>query len=188
MKNNSINIGLFGSSFNPPHLGHFAVIKDLIRQKIFYEIWLIPVYAHPFDKKLLNFEDRLILLNLFLRDLNEASVKITTVERDLNNKPSYTYDTIVKLREHLPHAHFTLILGSDTKNDINLDKWYRYDDLKKIAGFYFVPRKGFEDSPYPDVSSSQIRGHLAKNESIDHLTTKSVADYLARHHLYRAGF
>lgn len=176
------NIGLFGSSFNPPHCGHFAVLKDLMDRQAFDEIWLLPVYQHPFGKDLLAYEKRLQLLNLLLKDLHEPRLKICTIEKELDRKPSYMFDTITELQKRHPKACFSLIVGSDVKNELH--KWYRSEDLQKKVNFYFIPRAGVETSPYPEVSSSLIRQKLKNKQSIAGLTTKAIENHIHQHGLY----
>lgn len=182
VKKQSKNIGLFGSSFNPPHLGHWAVLKDLAEQDLFDEIWLIPVYSHPFDKELAPFDQRLKMVELLWTDLNRDKIRISTIEKELNKSPSYTYNVVQELKSRYPNYKFTLILGSDAKNEF--DKWYRYQDLKQEVDFYFIPRKGFEDSSYPQVSSTEIRENMKKNKSVDELTTNKIAKYLKENKIY----
>lgn len=182
MEKNNKNIGLFGSSFNPPHLGHWAVLNDLSEKDIFDEIWLVPVFSHPFHKEMAPFEHRLKMVELLWTDLNRDKIKISTIEKELNKSPTYTYDVIQTLKSQYPDYQFTLILGTDTKNE--LPKWYRHEDLKKEAAFYFIPRKGHEDSPYPEISSSQIRHNLHAGKSVDELTTNKIAKYLRENKIY----
>lgn len=176
-------IGLFGSSFNPPQIGHYSVIKDLADQGIFDEIWLVPVYKHAFDKELLPFETRLDLANCLAKDVGSPNVKVSTVERDLGKTPTYTFDTVTALRTRHPDADFHMIVGSDVKND--LPKWHRIEELRHILNFHFIPRDGFEASPYPKVSSTEIRDKLRRGEAVTGLLSASVAEYVLKHGLYR---
>jgi len=178
-------IGILGSSFNPPHLGHLAVIEDLIKRDIFDQIWLIPVYYHAFTKNLAPFEERLALVDLLIRELPQNKVQVLSTEKDLGNKPSYTIDVVTTLKLEYPDCQFWLIVGSDIQKD--LDKWHRIDDLKKIIQFHFIPRKGYEKSPYPEISSSEIRARLKKGLPIDHLTTPEIVSYLKQKRVYDEG-
>jgi nicotinate-nucleotide adenylyltransferase len=182
MDNNNNNIGLLGASFNPPHLGHRAVVEDLLNKKVFDAIWLIPVYFHAFMKNLAPFSDRLAMTELLALNINKHNVKVLPIEQELNLKPSYTYDVLAALKTKFPHNSFSLILGSDIKS--NLNKWHRIDELKKLASFYFIPRKGFEESPYPEVSSTEIRERLKKGLSIEHLTTAEIVAYIENNKIY----
>lgn len=176
-------IGFFGSSFNPPHLGHYEVIKEILAQGQMDEIWLVPVNSHAFGKDLLDFNKRLQLVQALKQDLNDDRVKISTIENDLDLQPSYTVDVIEVLRDKCAGHEFQIIVGSDAKND--LPKWHRIDDLKKVASFYFVPRAGFEQSPFADVSSTQIRSKLAQNESVADLVSPAVNEVLIKNNWYR---
>lgn len=182
MKNNNKNIGLFGSSFNPPHQGHFKVLESLTKKRVFDAIWLVPVFRHPFDKNLAPFKVRIEMVDLLLKDLKNKTIQISMIEKELGKEPSYTYDTIVALKKQNPGTNFSLILGTDTKNELN--KWHRYKELKNLVGFYFIPRKGYEDSPFPKVSSTEIRNSLKEGKPIDGLTTKKIASYLIENKIY----
>lgn len=181
MKSN-FHIALFGSSFNPPHRGHLAIIKTFLQRALFDEIWLVPVYAHPFRKDLPSFNVRLALTKLLEQDIDDERVQVCSIEAELAKKPSYTFDTVTALKKKYPNAEFTLIVGSDVQKD--LDKWHNVDALKKIVSFYFVPRQGYEDSPFPQVSSSEIRTKCAAGEDIRTLTTEAIAKYLTKNRIY----
>jgi len=55
----SRHIALFGGSFNPPHEGHREIVRRLARRKSIDEVWVLPVWRHPFRKKLPSFKKRL---------------------------------------------------------------------------------------------------------------------------------
>lgn len=181
-KKTSKNIALFGSSFNPPQLGHLAVLRELVKKHHFDEVWLVPVYSHAFGKELAPFEDRLAMTKLLQAEIGSDCVKVNSIEKDLNKSPSYTFDVVSALIKKNPGVKLSLILGSDTRRD--LPKWHRIADLKKMVGFYFVPRAGLEASPFPNVSSTEIREKIHAGQSIDGLTTAAVADYIYEKKLY----
>jgi len=181
MKNANENIGVFGSSFNPPHLGHQAVLQDLLKKGLFDEIWLLPVFSHAFAKKLLPYEKRLEMTKLLAESLHSDKIKVSTAEKDLNKSPSYTFDIVSHFINKFPNHNYTLILGSDVRNDIH--KWHKVEELNKIVSFYFIPRKGYENSPYPEVSSSEILERLKKGEPVAHLVPNEIATYISRHPL-----
>lgn len=149
------NIGLFGSSFNPPHRGHEAVLSDLLRKNLFDEIWLIPVFMHPFNKDLMPFDTRLLLATLLAKSLNSPKIRVSTIERELGGDKSFAYDVVCALKEKNPSYRFTLIIGSDVENE--LSKWRRIAELKKLANFHVIARGGEVGSPYPKLSSTEIR-------------------------------
>jgi nicotinate-nucleotide adenylyltransferase len=178
-----LKIALFGSSFNPPHVGHVAVLEDLLAKNLFDGIWLLPVYNHAFGKELPPFEERVAMLKILIHDLGDTRVTISEIERELGKNPSYSIDTVTELKHRHPNIEFHMIAGSDVKTD--LDKWHRIAELKKILKFYFIPRLGYDKtSPYPKVSSSEIREKAIRGESITELTTPAIAEYIAKLGLY----
>lgn len=150
-----LKIALFGGSFDPPHPGHKAVLKKLLHEKTFDEIWIIPVFHHPFGKKISPYETRLALLKTMVEDLANSALKIIEVEKEIGKNPCYTLDVVKNLKSKFPLHRFTFVAGSDIKQD--LPKWHGYEDLKNEIDFYFVKRKGYEDSDLPEISSTEIR-------------------------------
>jgi nicotinate-nucleotide adenylyltransferase len=182
MPKKSNKIALFGGSFNPPHLGHLAVLRELAKNPDFDEIWVVPVCHHAFAKDLADFDVRLELLRLLIDEVGSKKLKISTVERDLGKTPNTTFDTVTHLKKQHPHSDFVIVMGSDAKKD--LPRWHRYEELKRLADFHFVTRKGYEESDMPEVSSSQIRERLKKGEDITKLTTRKIQDYLSKNRVF----
>ncbi|MCP5464313.1 MAG: nicotinate-nicotinamide nucleotide adenylyltransferase [Deltaproteobacteria bacterium] len=176
-------IGVFGSSFDPPHLGHVAVIEDLLHKKLFDEIWLMPVFKHAFGKKLAPFEERLAFLKALQEHIPDPALKVTSIEKELNLNPSYTVDVLKALVQKHPDAAFHLILGSDCRKD--LPKWKDSNTLQQLCDFYFIPRPGHESSPYPDISSTQIRKAAQAGQDLSTMTLPEIARLIADHKLYR---
>lgn len=178
----SRKIGLFGGSFNPPHLGHLEVLRQLLSQNLFDEIWIVPVFQHPFAKTLAPYPHRKHMVELMMSELGSPHIKLCEIEQELNQSPSYSYETVKALLHKHPHHKYHLIVGTDVQQE--LDKWHRSEELQEMAEFFFVPRKGFEDSPLPEVSSSEIREALALGQNIEKLTTKAIKDYIKTNQLY----
>lgn len=177
------NIGLFGASFNPAHNGHLAALRRALDSGRFDEVWLVPVGRHPFDKDLAPFSDRTAMARLLQKASGSAKVSVCEIENAAGLVPSYTYDTVHALCERHPNRRFTLILGSDAA--AGLSQWHRIDELRQLCGFYFVPRKGYEDSNLPEVSSSQVRARLAAGQEVGDLVPPSIAQFLTAQGLYR---
>lgn len=176
------HIALFGGSFDPPHLGHLAVIEDLLQQKCFDELWLVPVFHHPFAKPLTDYVHRLHMLRLIVQHVHNPTLKICEIEKELNATTSYFYNTLVALKQQHPTHHFHIVVGSDLKD--SLSKWHKFAELEKLAAFHFIPRAGFEKSPYPQISSTEIRAHIRTAEGLTNQVLPSIKDYIAKHQLY----
>ena len=174
-------IALFGGSFNPPHLGHLAILNYLLDQS-FDEVWVIPVYQHPFGKPLAPFDHRFHMLTLLCHHLNKHHYQILTLEKDSQKQPNYTIDTVKTLKSSYPTYHFTIVIGSD--QEVELQKWHHIEDLKKEADFFVLPRQGYHTSFLPNVSSSEIREKLKNQEDISAFTTAEIKKYLIEKRVY----
>lgn len=172
-------VAIFGGSFNPPHKAHTQVVQYLLG-KGFDEVWIMPAYKHAFNKNLLNFEDRIQMCRLAFSDCG-SRVLIKETEKELGGV-SYTYDLMTHLTKENPGIRFSFVMGSDCKE--SLHQWYRYEDLKKIVDFFFIPRPGYEDSPFMDISSTELRECLKQNQDISDFVDPKVEKYLKEKSLY----
>ncbi len=172
-------IGIFGGSFNPPHLGHVAICKTVLRQGMVGEVWVIPCYLHPSDKSLVAFEHRCEMCTLAFADLGKR-VKVLDLEKKLGGK-SYTIRTVETLQKKHPDCEFLLILGEDAAKEAKT--WHRHGDLRKIISWLVVPRG--PHSMVPDVSASKSREALQNGGTTEVLIPEKVLEYLTDHKLYR---
>lgn len=172
------SIAFFGGSFNPPHLGHRAVVEWLSQVKRFDEIWMVPSYCHPFGKELVPFEYRLEMCRLQFGDI--ANVVVSDIERATHL--SYTYDLLSHLKTTHPSHEFTLILGSDTLRE--LPRWKNVEALRRDFKILPIPRQGWDHSPFPYLQSRIIRDDLAHGTDQTSTVGAKVMDYIRREHLY----
>lgn len=178
-KFNRRRIGLLGGSFNPPHLGHTAICKWVFSKGLVDEIWVIPCYIHPFNKELLEFEDRMAMCRLVFNKLGH-SVKVIDLERRLGGT-SYTLRTIERLKADYPEFRFHLITGDDVAKE--KDKWRDYDKIHDLVEMIKVPRGS--NSPIPDFSSSQVRDRILSRQRFSDLVETEVAVYIVTKGLFR---
>ncbi len=123
-----MKIALFGGSFNPPHLGHQAVVKNLTKSSLFDEVWILPSFKHPFEKKLASFEDRLEMCQLAFKDLGKK-IQISTLEKELNSPEGYTVDLIHSLLKKYPKHNFSLVIGTDLFQEKS--RWKNFEEIEK---------------------------------------------------------
>lgn len=147
----SKTIALFGGSFNPPHEGHFEMARRVARRKAIDEVWILPVYCHPFGKKMAPFSERLRLCQEMFRTLG-SKVKVKDVEKKLGGM-SWTVRLIRHLKEKYPGYRFSLILGSDAYDQ--RAEWKDFEEIQDLVKLIVFPRG--PNSPIPDVSSTEIR-------------------------------
>jgi nicotinate-nucleotide adenylyltransferase len=179
---------LFGGSFDPPHWGHvFAVCKAAATGE-FERIIIEPVYQHPYDKALTDYEHRREMCELAFGWLPSVTVngREALLHRELGRR-IYTYDVVASMLNVMgPGAELSLLVGQDAAND--LPNWHRADELMAIVKIVSVPRG---DGVMPNISSSEIRWRLhggapdpGRNIPVAKMLPPAVLQYIHEHNLY----
>lgn len=178
-------IGIYGGSFDPPHLGHVLSVAWVLSATDVEEVWVIPTWEHPFAKAhRASFDRRMAMCELAFALFR--SVRTLDVERQLAGV-SRTLRTLETLRTEHPDARFRLLIGADVLP--TTDRWHRWDEIVRIAPALVVGRDGYplpEGCPIsiPDVSSTDIRTAFDDDEDPTGLLPASVLDYIQAHGLY----
>lgn len=183
-------IALFGGGFDPPHLGHQQITRELLQRKLVDEVWYVPVKQHPFGKIVSDDMHRLTMLESIL--IPKTKIELHEIEKE---GTSYTYLTLKELTVCHPDKQFFWIIGSD-----NLRGFHKWGSFEKILAekypFYVYPRPGFPFEPlhpnmipltdWPEiaVSSSDVRRRIEAGKSIDDLVDPKILAYIEAHHLY----
>ncbi|MFH1874006.1 MAG: nicotinate (nicotinamide) nucleotide adenylyltransferase [Pseudomonadota bacterium] len=171
-------IALFGGSFNPPHIGHLVICEWLLQNEQIDQVWIVPCFEHPFGKELAPFPDRYQMCQIAFAKFGEK-LMVSTIEQELGGT-SHTIRTIRHLQQKFPDYTFSLVTGGDIHQETK--DWHEFEEIKKLVPIISIPRgKG---SMIPDVSSTEIRGKIAKNEPVDELVAQEVKNYLEAHKLY----
>ncbi|MBF0493256.1 MAG: nicotinate-nicotinamide nucleotide adenylyltransferase [Deltaproteobacteria bacterium] len=176
-----MKIALFGGSFNPPHLGHRALVQKLLNQNIFDEIWILPVLGHPFGKELASFEDRLEMCVLNFLDLSKK-IKVSDLEKKIKNTEGYTVHLVRYLKQNFPNEEFYWVMGSDLLQEKN--RWKNFDEIEKAVSLYPISRAGHEASELPEVSSTEIREKIVRGVFSSDLLYAPVAKYILERGIY----
>lgn len=181
-----MQVGLFGGSFNPPHVGHAMVVSWLLWTEQVDEVWLMPAFEHPLDKSLIPFSQRVKACKA-LASLFSGQVKVCEVERDLP-RPSYTLNSLESLSKAHPALNFRWVAGSDILDQV--EAWHKWDEIAARFSPILVSRSGYRAAPnspvFPAVSSSAIRQALFRGESVDSMVPGPVLRVI--HGLYAASF
>lgn len=172
-------VGLFGGSFNPPHIGHTAICRWLFSRGLVDRLWAIPCYVHPLDKQLAPFHHRMVMCQLAFNKLM-LPIDVLDVEKRLGGV-SMTLRTIEHLKRENPGRRFVLITGSDVSAES--DKWHQFEKIREEVDIVRIPRG--PKSPIPDVSSTDVRQRIVMGESYSDLVEKEIAVYIVTKGLYR---
>jgi nicotinate-nucleotide adenylyltransferase len=192
-------IAIYGGSFDPFSSGHAAVIRWLIEKCHvgLHEVWVLPTVNHAFDKGLLPYETRELMVGLALDEMYRQSLFGTVNKRKaikvVKREEKYTVETLEALHAEYPDYTFHLVLGADIQAET--DKWERWDDVVKLATPMWVTREGYveaEDTHIidaPEVSSSSIRERLSRSDltylvGIGADLPKTVLEYITTKELY----
>ncbi|MFC6322219.1 nicotinate-nucleotide adenylyltransferase [Companilactobacillus baiquanensis] len=187
------HVGILGGTFNPIHLGHLVIADQVSEQLCLNKILFLPDKIPPHrgveKQEPINSDDRIEMVKLAIEDNIHFDLDLTDVNR---GGVSYTYDTIKLLKQYNPDTEYYFIIGGDMVE--NLSKWAHIDELVNMVHFVGVCRKGFEKkSKYPilwvntpelEISSSMIRQHVKKGQSIKYLVPKKVEEYIKDRRLY----
>ena len=140
-----MRIGIYGGAFNPIHNGHLHLLDTLYRAQTPFggldKLLIVPT-ANPPHKSagdLIPATHRIAMIRLAVESLPCADkIEISTIELE-SRETSYTYTTLVKLKEIYPNGEFVLFIGSDQLFDFQ--KWYRYQDILKLAQVRAITRQ-----------------------------------------------
>ena len=106
-------IGIYGGTFNPPHTGHIQAAKQAVEALGLSKLLVIPDRIAPHKVMPGNSatpQQRLDMLRIALKD--STGIEVSDIE--LNREgPSYTYETILQLRQTYPEARLVLLMGTD---------------------------------------------------------------------------
>lgn len=151
-------IGIFGGSFNPPHLGHAIMTLSVLMTEEIDEIWVLPCANHSEKKNLESFKERMKMCEQTFGHIR--GVKVLPAEKFLP-EPSFTLNTLRAIKALRPKADLHFIIGTDLVEDI--PQWENSEGLTDYAKFLIVPRQG-----YPLVEPPKELGEpLVVNLSFD---------------------
>ena len=139
--------GVLGGTFDPIHLGHLHIARQVLEQLPLASVRFIPSAVPPLRKSpLATPAQRLDMVSLATR----SEPRFRVDDRELRRQgPSYTYDTVLSLRRSEPAHGHCLIVGVDTI--LTLDRWYRWYTLLDLVHFIVVKRPGWAlPDPLPD--------------------------------------
>jgi len=195
-------IGLFGGTFDPPHLGHLILASEAQSQlELDRLLWtLTPEPPHKQDQPITPIEHRLAMVSLAIAD--NPSFELSRAELDRPG-PHYTLDTIKIIAEENPEAQIVPVIGGDSLND--LPTWHHPKELLYACHWVGVMRRPGEaanlealehelpgisskihyvDAPLLEIASREIRQRVAAGRPFRYYLPRSVYEYIEQHHLY----
>ena len=191
-----MKVGLYFGSFNPIHHGHLLIANFVLQHAALDQVWFVVSPQNPLKPQgtLLNEYHRLHLVRLAAE--GERQLKASDIEFKLP-RPSYTVDTLTYLQEKYPADDFSIILGSDSYQ--NLPNWKNYDWLLRHFTLFVYRRPEHEklpvypqakdvqllDAPLMPISSTDIRRKIKAGQSVRYLLPEAVLEEIEKSGYYR---
>ncbi|MDE7347984.1 MAG: nicotinate (nicotinamide) nucleotide adenylyltransferase [Muribaculaceae bacterium] len=199
--------GIFGGSFDPIHNSHINLARYVLKHTDIDEVWLMVSPLNPLKPQgyVATDEQRLKMARIAVAGI--PGIKVSDFEFTLPI-PSYTYNTLEKLKESYPDIDFRLIIGGD--NWADFDKWKNPEEILDEFGVIVYPRPGevlslqsvnlkhksenvtlLTCAPEMPVSSTGIRrllseahSSIASQSELRDFLPEEVLNYIKSHNIY----
>ena len=193
-------IGIYGGTFNPPHLGHLIVAEEIRQRFCLEKVMFIPSARppHKTDSPVIDSADRYEMTALATRDNPHFDISDIEIRR---SGKSYTIDTIKELKKiYGPEVDIFFIMGGDSIFEI--ETWKEPDKLLNLCKVVVTTRPGFDlkgieerlrekiivaEVSHIGISSTEIRRRVQEGKSIRYLVPRQVEEYIVEEKLYQQG-
>ena len=196
-----MRIGVFGGTFDPPHVGHLILAADAFEALRLDKLVFVPARSQPLKVErpaIASSKERLEMVRLAIAGDARYSVDDTEINRE---GLSFTVDTLEGLSERFEGAQLFLLLGEDSLR--TFDRWKNPDRIRELATLAVMhraatgevikrarpssKRKGVEtlSTRQVDVSSTEIRQRLSEGKSIKGFVPESVEKFITSRRLYQ---
>lgn len=192
-----MRIGIFGGTFNPPHIGHLILAEQARQELALDRVLFVPAFISPFKRAdtMLDANLRLEMVELAISDHDRFSSEPFEIQQ---SSVSYTIDSVKHLKSRHIGDAFTLLMGADTFSEFH--KWKNPDELCSLVSIGVAMRPGHTLTPdvhafgsiaqpfvmpLIDVSSHDIRERVRAGKSIHYLVPWTVKTFIESQRLYR---
>lgn len=197
-----MKIGIFGGTFDPPHIGHLVIAEHALAQLRLDAVWFVPVGQPPHKPNHLITAAHHRLAMTVLAVADHARFRVSTLDLD-RPPPHYTVGLLTLLRERHPNEEFVFIMGADALAD--LPQWHQPQQLLALTTLAVAARPDARPdldalerrlpglrarlhwihAPLVDLSSSLLQRFAAEGHSLRYLVPERVRAYIETHRLYR---
>ena len=189
-----MRIGVYGGTFDPPHVGHLIVASDAFEALELDRLIFVPAAEPPHKRGrvVATAEQRLEML----RSAVEGDPRFEVDDLELRREgASYTVDTLREMRDRYRGAELFFVIGVDQMNE--LQSWREPREVARLACLSVVAREG--EAPQPDtpfryrlvpvtridLSATDIRRRVREGLSVRYLVPEAVGGMIERFGLYR---
>jgi nicotinic acid mononucleotide adenylyltransferase len=186
---------LYGASFNPPHIGHFSAIQQMLQE---YD----KVFVFPYPKKYSNgvtetlppINQRMKMLEVFFAEFfPQVYDRLLLVDlakvlkEEHGDKVFHTYDYLECVKNRLPdNAHLSVCLGFDAQNLLRKETFHNREEIEKKYGVFELEEENkIKSEDLRQFFSSHKNLASAKDELyIRYAVGHSLAQHIFEHNLY----
>jgi len=199
-----MKIGIFGGTFDPPHIGHLILAEEAQAQlELDHVLWVLtPFPPHKKMQKICPLNDRMTMLLLAIAGNKKFSLSRVDIDRQ---PPHYAVDTVAQLREKSPKAEFYYLMGADSLND--LPTWHEPVQFVTLChGIGIMMRHGespvttnleaeitglteklhFLQTPRIEISGTDIRRRVGNGMQFRYFVPEKIYHYILNHKLYQS--
>ncbi len=190
----SQRIGVFGGTFDPPHVGHLVTAVN-VRHALALDVVLLVVAGSPWQKEgtrpITSAQDRFAMTAAAV----EGVVGLLACGLEVDRPgPSYTADTLAEVQSRYPGADLFTIVGDDAA--AGLATWERFESVVRCSRLVVVDRPGVQvelpdladwirvEVPRLEVSSTDLRDRFVDGRPLDYLVTPPVLAVIVERGLY----
>lgn len=198
-----MRIGIFGGTFDPPHLGHLILAAEALDQlRLDRLLWVLTANPpHKLAQPVSDLSLREAMVLAAIRDSSQFEISRVEIDRP---GPHYAVDSIRLLQEQYPQDGLFYLMGGDSLRD--LPTWYKPQELvERVTGLGVMLRPGavvdtveleavlpgitkkiqFFETPRLDISSSDIRQRIETCRPYRYFLPAAVYELIQKHRHYR---
>ena len=199
-----MRIGIFGGTFDPPHIGHLILAQEACSQlALEHVLWVVtPFPPHKSTQLISPIHDRVSMVMLAIIGNSDFSLSRVDIDRQ---PPHYAVDTVALLREKSPKDEFYYLMGADSLND--LITWHEPDQfVTNCNGIAIMVRRGENidpskveaeiaglseklhvlETPSIEISGSEIRKRVRNGTDFRYFLPEKIYHYILNHKLYQS--
>jgi len=198
-----MKIGIFGGTFDPPHIGHLILAEEAAEQlELDHVLWVLtPFPPHKKMQKISSLQDRMSMVLLAIAENRMFSLSRVDIDRQ---PPHYAADTVLLLREKSPVDEFYYLMGADSLND--LPTWHEpvlFVSYCHVIGIMGRPEEfvnttaletqipglnkklHFLNTPLIQISGSDIRSRVHGGKQFRYFVPEKIYHFILNHKLYQ---
>ncbi len=183
-----MKIGVFGGSFNPPHLMHLNIAKDLLRLKYLDKVIFVPTGNKYSKDDLIDIKYRIEMLKIMTISYDDMIVS----DYENQDRVVYTYETLDYFKKKYLGSEIYFILGADNLKQIS--NWKNSEYILSNYKLLVINRGNDKievkdnvvvtDILNNDISSTFIRNNIDNDDIIKKYLDKNVLEYIRKEKLY----